>query len=73
MKGDTAHTSLVLLVPCPDNGIGIAGVAWECPLMAVRAGLSLGGSSRMQDDDSAAAIVYAADNGASVINMSWGQ
>ena len=56
----------------PDNGIGIAGVAWECPLMAIRAGLSFGGSSRMQDDDSAAAIVYAADNGASVINMSWG-
>ncbi len=56
----------------PDNGIGIAGIAWECPLMAIRAGLSLGGSSRMQDDDSAAAIVYAADNGASVINMSWG-
>lgn len=55
-----------------NNGIGIAGVAWHCPLMAVRAGLSLGGSSRMQDDDSAAAIVYAADNGASVINMSWG-
>ena len=56
----------------PDNGIGIAGVAWECPLMAIRAGLSLGGSSRLQDDDSAAAIVYATDNGASVINMSWG-
>ena len=56
----------------PNNGIGIAGVAWECPLMAIRAGLSLGGSSRMQDDDSASAIVYAADNGASVINMSWG-
>ncbi len=56
----------------PNNGIGIAGVAWNCPLMAVRAGLSLGSSSRMQDDDSAAAIVYATDNGASIINMSWG-
>ena len=56
----------------PNNGIGIAGVAWKCPLMAIRAGLSLGGSSRMQDDDSASAIVYAADNGANVINMSWG-
>ena len=56
----------------PDNGIGIAGVAWNCSLMAVRAGLSLGGGSRMQDDDSAAAIVYAADNGAHIINMSWG-
>ena len=56
----------------PDNGIGIAGVAWNCSLMPVRAGLSLGGGSRMQDDDSAAAIVYAADNGADIINMSWG-
>ncbi|RKU29970.1 hypothetical protein C6497_05195 [Candidatus Poribacteria bacterium] len=56
----------------PNNGIGIAGIAWNSPLMAVRAGLSLGGSSRMQDDDSAAAIVYAVDNGASIINMSWG-
>ncbi|MCY4402856.1 MAG: S8 family serine peptidase [Candidatus Poribacteria bacterium] len=56
----------------PNNGIGIAGIAWNCPLMAVRAGLSLGGSSRLQDDDSAAAIVYAADNGANIINMSWG-
>ncbi len=56
----------------PNNGIGIAGVAWNCSLMAVRAGLSLGGGSRMQDDDSAAAIVYAADNGADIINMSWG-
>ncbi len=55
-----------------DNGIGIAGVAWNCSLMAVRAGLSLGGGSRMQDDDSAAAIVYAAENGADIINMSWG-
>ncbi|MCG9129358.1 S8 family serine peptidase [Candidatus Poribacteria bacterium] len=56
----------------PDNGVGIAGIAWNSSLMAVRAGLSLGGSSRMQDDDSAAAIVYAVDNGASIINMSWG-
>ncbi len=56
----------------PNNGIGIAGVAWESPLMAIRAGLSLGGSSRLQDDDSASAIIYAADNGAKVINMSWG-
>ena len=56
----------------PDNGIGIAGVAWDCSLMAIRAGLSLGGSSRLQDDDSASAIIYAVDNGASVVNMSWG-
>ncbi len=55
-----------------NNGIGVAGVAWNCKLMPVRAGMSLGGGTSMQDDDSAAALVYAADNGASVINMSWG-
>ena len=55
-----------------DNGIGIAGVAWNCKLMAVRTGHSIGGVSSLQDDDSSAAIVYAVDNGARIINMSWG-
>lgn len=55
-----------------DNGIGIAGVAWNCKLMAVRTGHSVAGVSGMQDDDSSAAIVYAVDNGARIINMSWG-
>ena len=55
-----------------DNGIGIAGVAWNCKLMAVRTGHSVAGVSSMQDDDSSSAIVYAVDNGARVINMSWG-
>ncbi|MCZ6681334.1 MAG: S8 family serine peptidase [Candidatus Poribacteria bacterium] len=54
-----------------DNGIGVAGVAWNCPLMAVRGGAS-GRGGGFQDDDSTAAIVYAVDNGAKVINMSWG-
>ena len=54
------------------NGIGIAGVAWNCKLMAVRTGHSVAGVSSMQDDDSSAAIVYAVDNGARIINMSWG-
>jgi len=56
-----------------NNKIGIAGVAWQCKIMAIRSGASLiSGGSRLQDDDSAAAIIYAADNGANVINMSWG-
>ncbi len=55
-----------------DNGIGIAGVAWNCKLMAVRTGHSVAGVSGLQDDDSSAAIVYAVDNGARIINMSWG-
>jgi subtilisin family serine protease len=57
----------------PDNSVGIAGVAWRCRIMPVRAGFRvLVGGTYLQDDDAAAAIVYAADNGARVINMSWG-
>ena len=55
-----------------DNGIGVAGVAWNCTLMPVRSGGGIGGGTRQQDDDSSAGIVYAVDNGARVINMSWG-
>ena len=55
-----------------NNGIGIAGIAWRCRLMPLRADFKYGGGSYLQNDDVAAAIVYAADNGAQVINMSWG-
>ncbi|MBT3270518.1 S8 family serine peptidase [Candidatus Poribacteria bacterium] len=57
----------------PDNGIDIAGVAWNCRLMAVRSGFAAsGGGTFLQEDDSSAGIIYAVENGASVINMSWG-
>ena len=56
-----------------NNGVGIAGVAWYCTLMPVRSGFAIiGGGTFLQDDDSAAGIIYAADNGAHIINMSWG-
>ena len=55
-----------------NNGIGIAGIAWRCRLMPLRADFKYGGGGYLQNDDVAAAIVYAADNGAQVINMSWG-
>jgi subtilisin family serine protease len=55
-----------------NNGIGVAGVAWNCKLMALRAGFSTIQGTYLQDDDVSAAIVYAADNGAKSINMSWG-
>ena len=55
-----------------NNGIGIAGIAWRCRLMPLRADFKYGGGGYLQNDDVAAAIVYAADNGARVINMSWG-
>ncbi len=52
-----------------NNGKGIAGVAWNCSLMALKT-LSAGGGGSVQN--SAAGICYAADNGARVINMSYG-
>ncbi|MDE0396236.1 MAG: S8 family serine peptidase [Candidatus Poribacteria bacterium] len=55
-----------------NNGIGIAGIAWRCRLMPLRADFKYGSGGYLQNDDVAAAIVYAADNGAQVINMSWG-
>ena len=55
-----------------DNGLGVAGVAPGVSLMVLRAGFNIGSSGYLQDDDIASAIVYAADNGAHVINLSLG-
>ena len=55
-----------------NNGIGVAGVA-DCQVMAVRAGLSFDqGGTFLQEDDLAAGIIYAVDNGADILNLSWG-
>lgn len=50
-----------------NNGVGIAGVAWNCKVMPVRIG-----SHIIIEDAAANGITYAADNGADVISMSWG-
>ena len=56
-----------------NNGVGVAGMAWDCRIMALRAGYkTTTGSGALENEDSAAAIVYAADNGADVISMSFG-
>lgn len=52
-----------------NNGIGIAGVAFGCKLVALRAFDETGLG---EDANIASAIVYAADNGVRVINMSFG-
>ncbi len=52
-----------------DNRIGIAGLAFGCRIMNLRAGTSLG---FLEEDDVAAAVVYAVENGARIINMSFG-
>ena len=51
-----------------DNNVGIAGIAWNCTLMPIRGA----GVEGVRDNRSSAAIIYAVDNGARVINMSWG-
>jgi len=56
-----------------NNDIGIAGVAWNCKIMPVRAGYKTSsGGGVLESDDTAQAIVYAAESGAKVINLSWG-
>ncbi len=63
----TAVTGII--VARANNGIGIAGTAFQNRVMVLRAGTSLG---FLEEDDVAAAIVYAVANGARVINMSFG-
>ena len=69
--GHGTHVSGIIAAKA-NNGLGIAGIAPACRLMPLRAGFKFGGGEYLQNDDLAAAIVYAADNGARVINMSWG-
>ena len=54
------------------NGLGIAGIAPEVRVMPLRAGFNVSASGYLEDDDIAAAIVYAVENGARIINMSFG-
>lgn len=48
---------------------GIAGTAWNCKIMPLRV---INAEGWGFGSDAAAAIIYAADNGAHVINCSWG-
>ncbi|WP_275423165.1 S8 family serine peptidase [Geomonas oryzisoli] len=52
-----------------DNGIGVPGIAYQSRIMPVK-GLDDNGSG--YNDRLANAIIYAAQNGADVINNSWG-
>jgi len=55
-----------------DNGTGISGMAAGVQLMVLRSGFQVGGTGFLEDDDIAAAIIYAVDNGAHIINLSLG-
>lgn len=52
-----------------NNGVGVAGVAWNTRLMALKAFDASGGADLFNLID---AVHYAVDNRASVINASWG-
>jgi subtilisin family serine protease len=52
-----------------NNSVGISGVNWNCSIMSLKI---LDSSGNGSDSDLAAAIIYAADMGAQVINMSLG-
>jgi thermitase len=52
-----------------NNSAGIAGVSWNCTVMAIKS-ISSGGGG--YETDLADGIIYAADNGADIISMSWG-
>jgi serine protease len=53
-----------------NNGIGVAGVSWNCQFMAVKN--SPDNSIFITPESAFQGIIYAADNGADVISNSWG-
>ncbi|MCF7857807.1 MAG: S8 family serine peptidase [Candidatus Cloacimonetes bacterium] len=55
-----------------NNNLGVSGISWNLQLLIVRSGFSTMNGGYLQDDDAAAGIIYAADMGADVINISWG-
>jgi hypothetical protein len=68
---DHSHGSHVagIIGAAGDNRIGVAGVCWQVPLMAIKAFDDKGEASVASVVE---ALRYAADNGARIINASWG-
>ena len=68
---DNGHGTAVagVIGAIPNNGKGVSGINWSVSLMPVKA-LDASGSGTIANI--AAAIVWAADNGANIINMSLG-
>jgi len=60
--------------PITDNGVGVAGTAPGCKIMALRVGWLPNGETIgvVRMDFAAQGMVYAAANGAKIVNCSWG-
>ncbi len=58
-----------LIAAAANNGLGISGVAPDVRLMVLRAGTA---SGYLEEDDVAQALFYALNNGARIVNMSFG-
>jgi len=56
-----------------NNGIGVTGVAWDVSLMVLRAGYKTSSNQgALPNTDTSQALYYACDNGAHIVNMSYG-
>lgn len=67
---DNGHgTHVAGIIAAENNNYGMTGVAFNCKVMCLKAGQH---SGAFNNSDIAEAIQYAAANGASVINMSFG-
>ncbi len=66
---DWHGTGVASVIAAAANGLGMSGVAPDARIMAVR---WLVGTTCADDDLAAAAIYYAVDEGADIINASWG-
>lgn len=66
-----SHGTLVsgVIAAAQNNSEGISGIAPGCRIVALRAFDATGNA---EDDDVASAIIYAADNGVRVLNLSFG-
>ena len=66
--GHGTHVSGILAAK-GNNGIGIAGIDWNAEIMPLKA---LNAQGNGTTDEAVAAIYFAVNNGAKVINASWG-
>lgn len=71
VSDDNGHGTHVsgIAAAATNNGKGVAGVAWDSPIMTVKV---LGSDATGPYSSIAAGIIYAVDNGARIINLSLG-